>query len=396
MIEIPKEAQVSNSYPTKPLVQKGELPDPFALPKGNRISSIEEWPLISCKWREIIVEKEYGGMPPGPGSIEIETLYHSYIHNLLPPPQLNSYRLHCIGGEKNFSFEVKILIPETSQPPPVIINGDSCWWNVSDEVAKLIATQGCALILFNRTALAEDLGYPSVSDPFKQSGGLYDIYPGNTFGAISAWAWGYHRCVDLIFQLPNLDKKHIAVTGHSRGGKTALLAGATDTRIAIINDNASGEGGSSAFRYVGDEGETIRIIEQFPSWFGSGLEDFLDQEDKIPFDQNCFLALIAPRPLLMTYALDDRWSNPEGMVQCFWATKKVYEFLNSSSNIAFHFRKGEHAHSLHDWQVLLDFINWKWQGGTPQSPFNRHPYNHLKPIFSWGIPNNLKENIHGI
>jgi len=381
-----KTQNLNQAYPTEPIVNKGELPDPFSLPAGGRISTREEWPERSRAWRNLILEMEYGGLPPKPESVQIETLCHHSVRRLPGALCLGSYRIHCLGGAQPFSFCAKLLFPQTSEPIPAIISGDGCWWYISDDVARRITDSGCALLIFNRTELAEDLGYGDVPDKTKRQGGLYDVYRGQAFGALSAWAWGYHRCVDLLHELPFIDRSRIAISGHSRGGKAALVAGATDERIMLINDNASCAGGSAVFRYVGDGGETLNIIDVFPSWFGSGLRPYLGQEAEIPFDQHCLLASIAPRPLLLTYAVDDRWSNPEGMVQCAWAAGEVYRFLGVSENLAFHLRHGEHAHAPEDWDVLLDFIAWKWQGKKPKLPYNHQPYQHLRPVFSWKAP----------
>lgn len=280
-----------------------------------------------------------------------------------------------------------IFSASASEPLPVVINGDACWWHHPNDIVRCVLDGGCALLIFDRTELAEDLGYwPPPPDKRKRGGGIYDVFPGGTFGALAAWAWGYHRCVDFLHTLSFIDKNKIAETGHSRGGKTVLLAGATDERIALVNDNGSCAGGSASFRYVGDGGETLNIINVFPSWFGTGLQSYLDREDELPFDQHCLLATMAPRPLLLTYATDDRWSNPEGMVQCAWAAGEVFKFLGATDNIAFHLRPGGHAHGLEDWSVLMDFIAWKWQGKTPQAPYNRHPYGHMQRLFSWKAP----------
>ena len=375
----------SRKYPAEPIVNKGQMPDPFAVPDGGSVTAREEWPVRSRAWRDMILDMEYGGLPPQPDSIETEALCHSDVP-WPGAPKLQSYRVHCHGGEHSFGFCVRILFPRAPGPFAAIINGDGCWWYMSDDVARRVVDSGCALVMFNRTEMAEDLGYADVPDKSKRSGGLYDVYPGQTFGALSAWAWGYHRCVDLLHELPFIDPNRIAVTGHSRGGKTTLLAGATDERITLINDNASCAGGSAAFRYVGNGGETLDIINVFPSWFGSGLQPYLGREEDIPFDQHCLLASIAPRPLLLTYALDDRWSNPEGMVQSAWAAGEVYRFLGVADNLVFHLRQGEHSHAPEDWDVLLDFIGWKWQGKGPGAAYNSHPYEHLQPAFEWTAP----------
>jgi len=376
----------NEKYATQPIVNKGKWPNLFAMPNGDKVTTKEEWPARSNQWRDLVIDMEYGGLPPKPDAIKIETLSHSGVGRWPSKPNFWSYRIQCVGGEHSFSFCVKILFPKSPGPFPAIINGDGCWWYLSDEIAQRVLDSGCALVMFNRTEMAEDLGYGNVPDKNKRSGGLYDVYPGETFGALSAWAWGYHRCVDLLQELPFIRTDQIALTGHSRGGKTTLIAGATDERITLINDNASCAGGSSAFRYVGSGGETLDIINRFPSWFGTGLKPYLNREEDIPFDQHCLLASIAPRPLLLTYALDDRWSNPEGMVQSAWAAGEVYRFLGVPENFAFHLRQGKHSHASEDWDVLLDFIAWKWQGKHPQARYNTHPYAHLKPAFSWKAP----------
>ena len=317
--------KTGNGYPTEPVV-RGELPDPFVHPGGRRIETPEEWPACSRAWRDLAVEMEYGGLPPAPDGIEAETLCRSSARGLPGGPNLWSYRVHCRGGERPFSFNVRILFPREGGPFPSIVDGDGCWWYVSDDVAGQVVESGCALVVFNRTEMAEDLGYRGVPDKTKRSGGLYDLYPGREFGALAAWAWGYHRCVDLLQDLPFIDADRIGITGHSRGAKAALVAGASDDRIALVNDNASCAAGSPPFRYVGNGGETLDIINAFPSWFGPGLRPFIGREEEIPFDQHCLLAAVAPRPLLLTFALDDRWSNPEGMVQSAWAAGEVYRF----------------------------------------------------------------------
>ncbi len=368
-----------------PFQSRGELPDPFLTATGQRISTHSEWLTQAESWRCLIVDIGYGGLPPKPEGITIETLCLSVARNFPGTPKVHSFRVHCQGGQTPFSFCVQIICPSSESPSPTVICGDGCWRYVTDEVICHVLESGCALALFNRTEFAEDLGY-AAADKHRRKGGLYDAYPDASFGAISAWAWGYHRCVDLLVELPFIDRKRLAVSGHSRGGKTVLLAAATDDRISLINDNASGAGGSATFRYVGDGGETLEILSEFPSWFGTGLLPFIGREEEIPYDQHCLLATIAPRPILFTYALDDRWSNPEGMIQSVWATNEVYQFLDAPQNLAFHLREGDHQHGLEDWRVFMEFLSWHWFQTSPATHFNLHPYHQLKPFFSWRGP----------
>jgi hypothetical protein len=366
----------------KAILQKGNLPDPLVSADGRRVKSPEDWPPQARAWRDRIVELEYGGLPPAPDSLHVESLCHSHAKTFPGEPRHTTYRITCLGGRMPVSFSARILLPNATGPVPAIVNGDGCWTYATEAIVGRILEEGMAFIQFNRTELAEDLGYEEVPDKFKRAGGLYDAYPEGSFGAIAAWAWGYHRIMDALPQWPFIDSRHVAITGQSRGGKTTLLAGATDPRIALVNENASGTCGSAPFRYIGLGGETLDILNQFPSWFGKGLRSFMGREETIPFDQNCLVAAIAPRPLLSTYSIDDHWSNPEGMVLAAASARKVYALHGVEDNHAFHLRTGPHFHDREDWEVLLDFIKWKWQGTPPGRPYNQHPYPHLEAVLS--------------
>jgi hypothetical protein len=374
------------AYPTEPIVNKGELPDLFAPPNMDRITLPDQWPQARQAWRDLVITCEYGGMPPQPDKVEFDPLNFGEAGRLTGRPKWRSYKIRCYGGAEPISITVQVLISKSDQPVPVIIEGDRCWFFITEDIIQSVMDAGCALMLFNRTDLAEDRATLEVEDKERCVSGLTRVYPDQSFGALSAWAWGYHRCVDLIETIPELDSSKIAITGHSRGGKTTLVAGATDERIALVNDNGSCAGGSSVYRYVGHGGETINILNVFPYWFCPEMRQYLDNEDKIPFDQHCLLASIAPRLLLSTSAADDRWSNPEGMVLCAQAANEVYAFLGAAENHAFHIRPGEHKHSLADWNVLLDFIGRHWQEKESKAAYNKHQYNHLKPIYSWKRP----------
>jgi hypothetical protein len=383
------------THPKEPDVHKGPLPDLFLPPGGTRVASPEDWPEAAQRWRSIIVDTLFGGMPAAPEAVEVETLCHSVIRRLPGLPRNLSYRIHCHHGGRSFSFCVRILTPGTNGPHPAVINGDGCWWYITDEIVQAVLASGCALVLFNRTEMAEDVG--STTDTWRSGvlprghvfdnkpglrrEGLYDFSNHTGFGAISAWAWGYHRCVDVLYQLPYIDPTRIAVTGHSRGAKATLLAGLTDERITLINDNASCAAGSPLFRYVGNGGETLGEIQRrFPSWFSRQLGDFAGKEETLPFDQHCLLAALAPRPVLLTFASDDRWSNPEGMVVSVEAARPVYQLLGQPDNLAFHLRDGDHTHSLSDWNTLMAFVRGKWRGEKPGVAFNQHPYEHLPSV----------------
>jgi hypothetical protein len=73
------------------------------------------------------------------------------------------------------------------------------------------------------------------------------------------------------------------------------------------------------------------------------------------------LALVAPRALLTTEALDDAWANPPGTQRSHAAAREVFGFLGAQDRLAMHCRPGGHAHSLVDWIALLDFADRLWR-----------------------------------
>jgi hypothetical protein len=363
----------------------GGLPDPFAWPDGQRVGSPQAWPERARAWVDEIVATAYGGLPPAPERIAIETLCDGRARRLPGSPRSLSYRVRALGGVQEVILGVKLLVPDADGPVPAIAYGDGCWWNLGDVAVGRILERGLALALFDRTEVAADV--PSApGTPPPRRGGLYEAYPGGTFGAIAAWAWGYQRCVDLLVALPWIDPRRIAVTGFSRGGKAALVAGATDARVGLVHDHASGAGGSAAYRFVGEGGETIEIVDRFPAWFGPGLRAYVGREVDLPFDQHCLLAAIAPRPRLSTSATHDLWANPEGMVLCARAAAEVYRYLGHPSAAAFHLRPGEHAHTADDWSVLLDFIDAQWRGQAPRLSYGEHGYAPTASAFPWRVP----------
>ncbi len=344
-----------------------QFPDLLSFQNGQPVENAGDWRRRRAELLEAILRIEYGPLPPAPAATEGLELYRHTIKRLEETPHV-IYRL-SIGGPAGVQFILDLFLPPGQGPFPVVLNGDACWRHISDEMMMHVLHRGNILATFNRTEIVSDNGQAD------HAGGLSRLHPGCEFAALAAWAWGYHRCVDFLSTLPCVDAARIAIAGHSRGGKTTLLAAATDERIALAGVNGSGCGGAASYRVQGPQCESLaNILQQFPYWFSPKLHQYIGRESSLPFDQHCVAALVAPRALLLTEALGDLWANPLGAWHTYANAKRVFEFLGAEEKIGIAYRDGGHEHNAQDWATLLDFIDLHFHGKSPARRFDANPF----------------------
>lgn len=354
------------------------LPDPFLGESGVRVGLPAQWPERRREISRVLVNLAYGGMPPAaPAQVEV-------LHTASPKAFAGSRMLSCrvtTGSAEKFAFQLQILVPAGAGPFPVVLTGDACWAYATGQVVAEVLRRGYVLAQFNRVELASDAGHA------RRDSGIYPLYPGLIFGALSAWAWGYQRCIDVLQRLDFVNAAQISVVGHSRGGKAALLAGATDERIALTSVNNSGAGGAGCYRWQGPQSENLAdLLRVFPYWFGPKLAAFVGRELDLPFDQHFLKALVAPRALLTTEALGDLWANPEGAWQTHLAAKEVYRFLHAESQLGIAFRLGSHEHNFADWCTFLDFADVVFHRSAAAVSLGATPFDDLARAFEWHCP----------
>lgn len=357
---------------TLPMI--AELPDPFRMADGSRVATVADWRKRREELKALILHYEYGHPPDAPGNISATELSSE---NALGGKAIDRrLRLTMQGGK--VSFRLRMLIPTAGAGPyPVLVKNDRNMGLMP--IPEEAIDRGYILCEFVRTDIAVD--GPDRTD------GAFPAYPDADWRTLAAWAWGHWRVMDYLFTLDIVDKAHVAITGQSRGGKTALLAGALDERIALTAPNGSGAGGCGTYRLQGTGAEKMSdIVRVFPFWFVPRLGEFVGQETRLPFDQHELKAMVAPRALLCSDALGDLWANPQGATRSHWAAREVYKFLGVPGKIGLHFRAGAHEQSEDDWRTFMDFADLQFFGKPSKRNFDTTAFPGLTKGYSWTAP----------
>ena len=188
--------------------------------------------------------------------------------------------------------------------------------------------------------------------------------------SLGAWAWALSRGLDLAERQPEIDAARAVVTGSSRLGKAALLAGARDERFAVVAPNQTGGGGAPlAKRFFGENVATETKI--FPHWYCPAYRRYAGNEAEMPFDQHWLLACVAPRALLVE-GFDEDWFDTKGEYLACRAASPAWELLGQPGlpaggfppdfdvslvgpRLGYYRRGGRHGLSAYDWAWALDF-----------------------------------------
>ncbi len=314
----------------------------------------ERWPIFRQKWCAALVDGLYGGLPPAMPPTRISLLHRA------PAPIYGDGRLETwqltIGSNQEISFSVQRLVPARCSRFATVVTGDACWATPNDAVRQHAIAQGIGLLWFNRTEIASD---PPEAQSTAREAARYQRDPHARFGAIAAWAWAYHRLVDALVQIDPANTDRIVLTGHSRGGKAALVAGATDERVWLTHANNAGSAGSASQVVCTPGCETLtQLAQTFPHWLAREWAFRPEALVTWSVDQALLLACVAPRKLLITQAHDDLWANPAGTEHAVRTAQAVFAALdpNAAEQVCLHQREGGHPLCDADWCVLFTHI----------------------------------------
>jgi cephalosporin-C deacetylase-like acetyl esterase len=350
------------------------LPDPLVLDEGGKnipVTSAAQW---DEKRRWMKEQLEYyitGTYPQSPMDFKV---------NVLSEKKEGSTTLRMVelsfGPQEQAKLTIELMIPDGKGPFPVFM----AQWN----------HRGWAQIAVRRGYMACVYAASDAKDDTEK---YSEIWAGKyDFTRLMRRAFGTFRAIDYLHTLPQVDKDKIALTGHSRNGKLALMAAAFDERIKAIIPSSGGSGAEVPWRYASQQYdvEDIALLSAAqPAWLHPRLRFFIGRESKLPIDQNHFMALIAPRGLMLSSAINEGAGTPWGIEQSYGSAQKVYRFLNAEDNLAIRFRDGEHGTTAGDIEDYIDFFDYVFKR-TKLKPENKLFYNYTFE----GWRERSKENIN--
>ena len=347
-------SSLAKELPTslKEIPAQDNLPDLFKFDNGKKVKDLKDWKERRKELVEPLMFYQYGSIPPRPDKVT---------------PKLDKEKAHpsgigkerwitlIIDSKRKLQMRLVIYEPNTPGPHPVII----------EEEGSLGGSKNAERFMKKNYLFIEYARHDLDPDRKGTEGPAQKAYPENDWETLAVWAWGGMRVVDYLEGRTDVDMKKIAITGHSRGGKMALLAGALDERISLVVPNGSGAGGAGSSRILGPGAESIGMNDK-PHWYHPRIRIFAENEAHLPFDQHFLKALVAPRGLFCIESTDDLYANPLGTYATSRAAMPVYELYGVPERNAIRFRRGGHTFSGSDWTSLLDYAELTFYGRVPQ------------------------------
>jgi cephalosporin-C deacetylase-like acetyl esterase len=336
------------------------LPDPLVLDEGTMntpVKTMEQW---NEKRQWMKDQLEYyitGTYPPKPENLQVKTLSEKKDGETI----VRMVEL-TFGPEHKAKLTIEMMIPPGKGPFPVFLTQ----WNHREWAMVAVRRGYIGCVYAGADAKDDTEAYSEIW------AGQYD------FTRLMRRAYGASRAIDYLYTLPVVDKEKIGITGHSRNGKLSLMAAAFDERITACIPSSGGTGAEVPWRYNStnyDIEDITMLSTAVPAWLHPRLRFFIGREHKLPVDQNLFMALIAPRGLMLSTAINEGASNPWGIEQAYHETRKVYKFLGNENNLAIRSRYGLHSVAARDMEDYIDFFDYVFKR-SDQKPQNKLFYNY--------------------
>lgn len=417
-----------NYDPSK--IGKYELEDPLTFADGKRMADPSEWPRRRQEILDTFAREMYGLCPSRPDAMRLETLDEKV--DCAGLSVRSRIRQHLRVGDVERHLDWTLWRPRhATSPVPIVVMMNyrgahemtfdpdvppSGGWQDNDLArgitnhVAVVASRGamCSPDSISTVPLQSlhargyaflTACYADVSpDPCEGPDheelqrtlaftGLFDLWGArdaarkDNTGSLMAWAWALSRGMDIVERDSALDARRVVVTGCSRLGKAALIAGAYDERFAVVAPLQTGGGGVPlAKRNWGENVDTE--VHMFSHWYCPAYAKYAsDPARLLTFDQHLLCAAVAPRGLLVL-GFNARWFDPEGEYLSLRAANPAWRFLGRGGmrdvpnppdfsttavgdGLGYVRRSEGHGHCGYDWKWILDFADSEFTRDRP-------------------------------
>jgi endo-1,4-beta-xylanase len=337
-------------------------PDTLKLMDGTPVDTPELWETRRAEILEALSDVMYGHLPE-----EKPTM----VLTPADPVESSTYWTHNIVvdmtvGETTVSTTMVVRIPKTAtaeNPVPVMMTPEP----YGQYYQGTYLTGGWAGAGVNFGEFAPD-------NSTARTGKFYQLYGDDVdTGGLLVWAWCYHRLIDVLEEMafPGIDLTKIAVTGHSRYGKCALLAGAYDERVTLTPRAIPAPPAQVRTR-PGSAPRNRSRPRRADRVTGSRRESRRTLTMCRDADRRTLLvSAVAPRGLVQIEGTLDSGTNPEGSQLSYQEALRVYTMLGVPEKAGLRFRPVGHVGNDGD---VLAFGNYLWNGAALPEGFNFLPY----------------------
>lgn len=370
--------------------------------------SLDEWEAGRDALIEVFNETVYGPWPEGQA---VELIGRRMVDEDLDAGRgtLEELVIRIGSGEGARDFHLALALPKTDGPVPLIISqtfssncgafpgapltapdGGDCADH--DGVPGFVTSMFGEFIALVPIGQYFDHGYgyatwqadELIPDRNEEGQAIMNAMAGEGVtaptGALAGWGYGFSAIIDVLADTSEIDASRIALLGHSRHAKSAMLTAVHDRRVAAVISHQSGFGGAASSR--SDTGETVErmvdgasllgflSIPGYPHWFAPAFSTYAENTDALPVDQHQFIALVAPIPLFLGNGRRDVWSDPNSTYRMAQAADPVYELygtdgldqdgmqdFNPDAALSYFLRPGGHSITQRDIDAFIAFLD---------------------------------------
>ncbi len=209
-----------------------------------------------------------------------------------------------------------------------------------------LARMGYVVLIFDPIGQGERLQYAHLEKPGRPGVGVGEhLLAGNQQFLVGEFfgnwrAWDGIRALDYLLTRPEVDPKHVGITGNSGGGTMTTWLCGVESRW------------------------TMAAPSCFVTTFRRNLENELPQDTEqcppralaLGLDHADFLACMAPKPVVIM-AKEKDYFDARGAEETYSRLKGIYKLLGAEDNVKLHIGPTGHGYTIENREAMYQWFN---------------------------------------